>query len=129
MTEERELREANDTISEFTEVNIALRDALKQSNEEMFALRKENRKLKRDILKASQTAIRTANFEIIIDRDRTRGSFEHHIFGEDQGGELLFENNFGGLDELIDFDGMYDLPQEIIDALEVDGFFIPHSFK
>ena len=84
-------------------------------------------KLKRELREAMFTTITTENFEIKLHVNRESGSFEHLTRGEDVGGELAFKNNFNGDDELVDYDGVYMLPVEVIETLEAEGFNIPNS--
>lgn len=61
----------------------------------------------------------TENFEIMIDPANDYGYFEHHKEGEDCAGGLWFEHN-----ELVDYDGVYELPEEVEDALHAAGYVI-----
>lgn len=60
--------------------------------------------------------IKTANFTIQLDRP-DRGYFEHDRRGDEHAGGLWFNGN-----DLIDFDGVHELPKEVRDALIADGF-------
>lgn len=63
-------------------------------------------------------------FEIGISSEKQYGYFEHDDYGEDYGGGLWFENN-----ELIDYDGVFSLPKEVIEKIEALGFIVQDSFK
>jgi len=58
----------------------------------------------------------TKKFEICIFEDN-RGSFEHLKYGEEISGGLWFEGK-----ELVDYDGVYNLPKEIVEELEDNGY-------
>ena len=140
MTNERELREALEDVQELrkklyeaqdelaieTRLKEHFREVLEREFDERRKLNREINKLKKDLREVGQLNIRTANYEITINRDRDKGFFEHVLLGEDQGGELIFKNNFNGIDELIDYDGVYSLSREVVDALEVEGFDISY---
>lgn len=51
----------------------------------------------------------SGEFEVVIYTDESRGYFEHDEFGDEFGGELIFNSK----KELVDFDGVYALPQEV----------------
>ncbi len=59
----------------------------------------------------------TKEFHIWLTVDGYRGYFEHDLLGEDHGGGLWFENK-----SLTDYDGVYDLPKEIVDFLIEKGY-------
>ena len=61
----------------------------------------------------------TQNFDITIWQYDNRGYFEHHKLGDNCAGELWFE---GG--ELTDYDGVFELPKEVIEAIENAGFVV-----
>jgi len=52
-----------------------------------------------------------------------RGWFEHHIYGEDAGGGLWFDED-GVLEE---YDGVYSLPKDVIKGIEELGFEVDES--
>ena len=62
-------------------------------------------------------------YDIGIIPETKTGWFEHHIYGEDKGGGLWFRD-----DELIDSDGLYSLPKEVVTGIEELGFVVPKSF-
>lgn len=66
----------------------------------------------------------TKNFDITIWGWDNRGYFEHHKFGDNCAGELWFEGT-----ELTDYDGVFELPKEVIKALEGQGFVVDEDFK
>lgn len=57
------------------------------------------------------------NFEVKLFKDNT-GMFEHHSLGDSSGGGLKFEGNGLGRLVLVDFDGVYKLPEEVANILE-----------
>lgn len=56
-------------------------------------------------------------FEVGVHEGNEYGYFEHEEYGEELGGGLWFENN-----ELIEFDGVMLLPDEVADILQSLGF-------
>jgi len=69
----------------------------------------------------------TKNFEVCISNQGDYGCFEHHIHGEEVGGGLWIEDG-----ELIDYDGTFVLPLEVIEELisrgvKVDQVFYPDA--
>lgn len=61
----------------------------------------------------------TQNFDITIWEYDNRGYFEHHKFGDNCAGELWFEAG-----ELYDYDGVFELPKEVIEAIKNAGFVV-----
>ena len=63
----------------------------------------------------------TTNFSITISNfgslKKHKGYFESHEYGEDLGGELIFKDL-----DLIDYDGVYNLPTEIKILLNTVGY-------
>jgi hypothetical protein len=60
--------------------------------------------------------LQVGKFEIKIDTQAGYGCFEHDVHGEDLGGGLWFECN-----RLYDYDGVYSLPEEVIEGIEKLG--------
>ena len=60
--------------------------------------------------------IQTKSFEIMF-QTADYAYFEHNKMGDDYAGGLWFENK-----SLIDYDGVYELPNEIIKALIENGY-------
>ena len=56
------------------------------------------------------------DFNISVNPTKDRGSFEHNRLGEDCGGGLWFRDN-----KLIDYDGVYYLPKEVVTILKEQG--------
>lgn len=56
--------------------------------------------------------LQTKKFNIQIDPEEGFGYFEHEHFGDDLAGRLWFRNK-----TLIDYDGVFELPKEVVDAL------------
>ena len=68
--------------------------------------------------------VTTDNFTVeIFDETSLRGYFEHNELGDNRGGGLWFD----GL-SLIDYDGVYCLPKEVIQALRDTGFYVDPEF-
>lgn len=74
----------------------------------------------------TQLTIATYNFDlgfqagqytVSVDTTAERGYFEHDILGDQSGGRLTFERNDAGQIEIIDYDGVWALPREVIDGL------------
>lgn len=63
-----------------------------------------------------RVTINTPYFEIIIDGDE--GCFEHNDLGDDCGGGLWFVGM-----EVTDYDGVFELPKEVREALKAEGYF------
>lgn len=63
--------------------------------------------------------IDTPNFEIRIDTEAQYGYFEHNELGDECGGGLWFDDRL-----LLDYDGVYELPQEVQDALINASFIV-----
>jgi len=59
----------------------------------------------------------TENYTIVLRNDEKTGWFEHNTLGEDSGGGLWFEGK-----NLRDYDGVYELPIEVQQALASDGY-------
>lgn len=60
--------------------------------------------------------VHTENFEVGIHDDKRRGYFEHNELGDECGGGLWFHDG-----ALIDYDGVYELPREVIRTLAANG--------
>jgi hypothetical protein len=59
------------------------------------------------------TRLGTQNYDIGIDPKALYGYFEHNELGEDSGGGLWFDKHFN----LIDYDGVFQLPSEVKNIL------------
>ena len=67
----------------------------------------------------------TTNFTVeIFDEKPLRGYFEHNELGDNCAGELLFEGN-----DLIDYDGVFELPKEVIQILRDMDFYVSEGFE
>ena len=66
--------------------------------------------------------LKTANYEIFLgldtEGDGQRGYFEHNTLGDERAGGLWYDEN----KNLIDYDGVPELPKEVREALIADGF-------
>jgi hypothetical protein len=80
--------------------------------------------------------IKTEHFLIEVDTAAKYGYFEHLHLGDTCGGGLWFDaTDVSGpsghtLLELSDYDGVFELPKEVCEALEMDmrGFKVPDTF-
>ena len=69
--------------------------------------------------------VETDNFTVeIFDEKPLRGYFEYNELGDNCAGELLFEGN-----DLIDYDGMIELPKEVVQAIRDLGFYVGEEFE
>lgn len=69
--------------------------------------------------------ITTDNFTVeIFDETPLRGYFEHEEYGDEYGGGLWFEGK-----NLVDYDGVFELPKEVIQALRDLGFYVDPEFE
>lgn len=69
--------------------------------------------------------ITTDNLTVeIFDEVPLRGYFEHNELGDNCAGELLFD----GL-SLIDYDGVFELPTDVIWAVRKLGFHVGEEFE
>ena len=64
----------------------------------------------------------------LFDNDPTRGFFEHDDYGMDAGGGLWFEI-VSGVRHLYDYDGVFELPAEVIDGLRAHGVIVSEDFE
>ena len=62
-------------------------------------------------------------YDISINFKTQKGWFEHHIYGDERGGGLWFED-----DELTDYDGVYSLPNDVVTGIEELGFIVSEDF-
>ena len=58
----------------------------------------------------------TENYEVALNNNGDSGYFEHLLKGDMQSGGLWFDNG-----ELYDYDGVYELPKEVIKELKNRG--------
>jgi hypothetical protein len=72
------------------------------------------------VIQDGRRVINTKNYEILLDVSGTkwRGCFEHTTLGDESAGELWYDDK----KNLHDYDGVYELPKEVRDALKADGF-------
>jgi hypothetical protein len=75
---------------------------------------------------------RTENFDVQVDTAAKHGYFEHHELGDGCGGELWFADVTPDASDmkldLIDYDGVYELPKEVAKALRDGGFIVSEDF-
>ena len=63
-------------------------------------------------------------FEVVINPAENFGYFEHEDYGDEWGGGLWFEGK-----SLTDYDGVYELPAEIIAGIRELGFTVAKEFE
>lgn len=63
-------------------------------------------------------------FGVVIRPADNRGYFEHEDYGEEWGGGLWFEGK-----SLTDYDGVYELPAEVIAGIRELGFTVTKEFE
>lgn len=59
----------------------------------------------------------TKHYEIKVSTNDHYGYFEHHELGDESAGGLWFADK-----ELIDYDGVFELPKEVAEALKARGY-------
>lgn len=72
---------------------------------------------------AGTMKIQTKNFTVEI-LSPSKGYFEHETEGDNCAGELLFDGK-----ELIDYDGVFELPKEVVAALREHGWIVGEEFE
>lgn len=70
---------------------------------------------------------RTRTYTVEVDPATRYGYFEHNIYGG--GGGLWFEDNDDSEIELIDYDGVFELPGPVLDILREGGFIVGKEFE
>jgi hypothetical protein len=63
-------------------------------------------------------------FEVVINTAEQRGYFEHEHYGDGVGGGLWFEDK-----NLTDYDGVFELPSEVIAAIRELGYTVAKEFE
>ena len=63
-------------------------------------------------------------FEVVLNPEENFGYFEHEDYGDEWGGGLWFEGK-----NLIDYDGVYELPSEVIAGIRELGFTVAQEFE
>lgn len=66
----------------------------------------------------------TANYTIKFDPATLTGSFEHNTRAGFASGNLTFESERPDFTELVDYDGVTQLPKEVLSCLENQGFVV-----
>lgn len=66
----------------------------------------------------------TDYFEVKVDSKAQYGYFEHKELGDQCGGGLWFTDS-----DLVDYDGVAELPMEVIVALREMGFTVEEDFE
>lgn len=67
----------------------------------------------------------TKNYYGEITPDTHCGWFDHEEYGEECGGGLWFDNNMN----LTDYDGVIELPKEVVQAIRDLGFYVGEEFE
>ena len=67
----------------------------------------------------------TKNYYGEIAPDKCRGWFDHEEYGDECGGSLWFDNNMN----LTDYDGVIELPKEVIQVIRDLGFYVGEEFE
>lgn len=81
------------------------------------------------------TKLTTINFTIQIDTQAHYGYFEHNTKGDNCAGGLWFQTvpmSEAGLQkkvELIDYDGVFALPKEVVGVLRTAGYIVDEDFE
>lgn len=74
--------------------------------------------------------VATPNYEVMVDPSEWYGYFEHNTRGEDSAGGLWFESTDDDNKlHLIDYDGVFELPKEVIACLREHGFVVGEDFE
>ncbi len=63
----------------------------------------------------------THYYEVAVNTQAQYGYFEHLRYGDERGGKLWFSADLAGDLYLVDYDGMFDLPAEVVNALRGAG--------
>lgn len=66
----------------------------------------------------------TAHFQVWVCTEAKKGYFEHSTHGDDVAGGLWFDDQ----KNLIDYDGVYELPAEVCNFLKEKGFKVADEF-
>ncbi len=61
--------------------------------------------------------LETKNFEVSISTSDSYGYFEHKTRGDDCAGGMRFDGK-----ELVDYDGVFELPKEVVMAIKEVGY-------
>lgn len=75
---------------------------------------------------ADNFKVDNGRYTVEANKETKHGYFEHKRIGE--GGGLWFEASGDGL-SLIDYDGVFELPDEVIDMLRDGGFIVGKEFE
>lgn len=63
-------------------------------------------------------------YTVEVDTTARYGYFEHNELGDESGGGLWFDGK-----NLIDYDGVFELPMKVIKALRAAGFSVSKDFE
>ena len=63
-------------------------------------------------------------FEVVINPAENFGYFEHEDYGDEWGGGLWFEGK-----SLTDYDGVYELPAEVVTGIRELGYVVAPEFE
>ena len=67
---------------------------------------------------------KVGHYEVQIDPVAMYGWFEHDELGDESGGGLWFDG-----DELMDYDGIFELPMPVIEAIRQLGLTVDEEFE
>lgn len=70
----------------------------------------------------------TLHYEVLVDEASNYGYFEHHELGDESAGGLWFERLPDERLDLVDYDGVFKLPSEVIQALRCFGYQVDDIF-
>jgi len=74
--------------------------------------------------------VQTPHYEVVFDSSEWYGYFEHNTLGDESGGGLWFERDESDNKlHLIDYDGVCQLPKEVIACLREKGFVVGEEFE
>ena len=62
----------------------------------------------------------TQHFDIKVDTENHYGYFEHLYYGDEMCGGLWFDSATGK--KLLDYDGVFELPSEVLTTLKAAGY-------
>ena len=63
----------------------------------------------------------THHYEVAVNTQAQYGYFEHLRYGDERGGKLWFSADLAGDLYLVDYDGVFSLPAEVVNALRGEG--------
>ena len=73
---------------------------------------------------AKQLRTHVGKFEVVINHWENFGYFEHEDYGDEWGGGLWFEGK-----NLIDYDGVFELPPAVVTGIRELGYTVGKEFE